>query len=388
MIDCLGLGLNPISRSRFRPPQLVPNQEVLWALRRAFGPPGGVFGPPPHPKAALSVARRLDLGPRIACRVARGVLESELGREPAAALVADRGLQAMAADAAVEDARRIAASGHPIVLLKGVALIARGVVAPGARALADLDLLVSERELASCAEGLRDLGYVEARGSVASDHQLPALVRDGRSVDVHRFLPGVRVPGQTGFATIEALDRAGLIENRPGWPEAVSVPRPPLLAAHAAVHGLAQHGLAPRSYPLTRMLADLVDLRVHADPVLAAEAHALVAREIPREEWDELLATCCDLEAGVVADRPLLAHAVFGLLDDDYAASLKLRALGAVPSTLPWPLLVVREAWRALFPGRERLQGLHPGGKALALKRPFAMLGRGLAALWKRRAWH
>jgi hypothetical protein len=314
------------------------------------------------------------------------VLESDLGPERAAALVADRGVHAMAADALVEAARELATGDDRLVLLKGVALVARAVVAPGLRPLADLDVLVEERRLPAWSERLLSLGYAVASGGVPSEHQLPAFTRAGSSVELHRFLPGVRVPGERGFATLGALDRAGLLEHLPGWLPTVSVPRPPLLVAHAAVHGLVQHGLAPRSYPLTRMLADLIDLRAHADPGLASAAHALVEAEIPRAEWDELLATCHDLEGGRGHDRPLVAHAVHGLLDDDYAASLKLRALGAVPSTLPRALVFAREAWRALFPGRERLAALQPGGRGLALKRPFVMVGRGLAAVWKRRA--
>lgn len=330
------------------------------------------------------VARRLGLGARIASRTPRAVLEPELGRENAAALVADRGVQGLAADLLLEAAREFSTGGDRFVLLKGIALIARGTVAAGSRGVGDLDLLVEEARLGRWSERLRDSGYEEARGSVPSEHQLSPFQRCGVTVELHRFLPGVRVCGERGFATLPALDRAGLLEPLPGWPEAVSAPRTRVLVAHAAVHGLAQHGFAPRSYPLTRMLADLMDLGFHSDPGLASDAHALVAREIPREEWDELLATCRDLAADVAADRPLLAHAVFGLLDDDYAASLRLRGLGAVPSTHPKPLVVVREAWRALFPGRARLAALQPGGQALALKRPFVMLRRGLAVLWGR----
>jgi hypothetical protein len=329
--------------------------------------------------SALRVARALDLAPRIASRVDAGAGEL-------APLRADRALQAMAAEALIAAGREIAGLGVPMALLKGAALIARGFVKAGARPLADLDLLLGEDELDAVAGSLRGLGFATAPGAVPSDHQLPALARDGRVVELHRFLPGVRLPGARGFATLAALDGAGLLEPLAGWPGQARVPARSVLAAHAAVHGLVQHGLAPRSYPLTRMLADLVDLGLHRDPALAAAAHALVAAEIPSAEWDELAATCRDLEAGRGHERPLVAHAVHGLLDDAYAASLKLRALGAVPSSLPRPLALAREAWRALFPGRERLAALEPEGRARAVKRPFVMLGRGLRALFGRRA--
>ncbi len=381
MIDSPRLSYNGAARLRFRPPQLVPNQSVLWAVQRAFGPPGSTFAALSDPQEGIRTARRLDLAPRIAFRISRGTLESELGSAEAATLTADRGLYAMAADRLLETARKLSAAGERLALLKGSALFACSIVAPGSRALADLDVLVEERQLGSWADRLRGLGFAEVRGSVPSDHQLAPFARHGVIVELHRFLPGVRVSGARGFATFEALEQAGLLEGLSGWPDWIFTPRPPVLAAHAAVHGLAQHGFAPRSYPLTRMLADLIDLGVHTNPVLAEQAHVLVAKEIPREEWDELLDTCGDLERGAAVHRPLLAHAVLGLLDDDYAVSLKLRALGAVPSTLPKALVIAREAWRALFPGRARLAGLHPGGIGLALKRPFAMFGRGLLAL-------
>jgi hypothetical protein len=180
--------------------------------------------------------------------------------------------------------------------------------------------------------------------------------------------------GQGRFAGFDSLESAGLLEQAPGWPASVRWPKPALLLAHAAVHGVAQHGFAPRSYPLTRMFADLVDLGLDARDDGDAR---LLASAVSAGEWLELRRACQGLVAGRTSG-PLVAHAVFGALDEAYAASLRLRALGSVPSTLPRPVVWLREAWRALFPGRERIASLHPGEPAAALKRPFRLLARAL----------
>jgi hypothetical protein len=328
--------------------------------------------------AALATVRRLDLGPRLVARLGRSRLADELGRGAAAALVADRGLAALAADrslgVALELAQLATERGLPLALLKGAALLARGTLAPGSRALADLDLLVRESDLDAWARLLEGAGFAVTPGGVPSEHQLPTRVRGGMAVEIHRFLPGLRAPGRGSFAGFDSLESMGLLEQPGGWPAGVRVPKPGLLAAHAAVHGVAQHGFAPRSYPLMRMFADLVDLGAAAR---ADDRARPLAGALSAAEWMELERACQGLVAGRAAG-PLLAHAVFGALDDAYAASLRLRALGSVPSTLPLPAAWLREAWRALFPGRERIAALYPGEPAAAFKRPFRLLARAL----------
>jgi hypothetical protein len=242
--------------------------------------------------------------------------------------------------------------------------------------MSDVDVLVPERAVELLAGALRQAGFATLPGSVECEHQIAPLSRGGLTLEIHRFLPGVTPPGEARFATADSLARRGALEALPGWPSGSAVPRQPVLAAHALVHGIAQHGFAPRSYPLTRMLADLVDLGGFD----LEQARDWIARHVSADECAAALELALRLAAGDVPDAsPLLAHAILGLTDDRYAESLRLRALGSVPSLLPRPLALVRDAWRSLFPGRERLLGLYGrGGSGLgrAVRRPLDLAFR------------
>jgi hypothetical protein len=190
-------------------------------------------------------------------------------------------------------------------------------------------------------------------------------------VELHRFLPGVRLRGAPGFATAEELAERDLLRSPTGALHGCWVPSRDVLGAHALVHGIAQHGLSPRSYPLMRMLADLVDLGWGAPGhgEAAAAAADLTARHVSRDEREAVLDLCRRLRAGeALPDRltrragpahRLLGHVLAGSLDPSYSDSLKLRALGSGPSLSPRPLVWLREAGRALFPGRARMEALH-----------------------------
>jgi Uncharacterised nucleotidyltransferase len=285
-----------------------------------------------------------------------------------------------------EVAEVAAGEGVTLALLKGAALEARAHVAPGSRWAADVDVLASESALDRLEAALRERGFRPTAGVPECEHQRAPLGRGpGETVELHRFLPGVTRPGRHRFASLVDLQEAGVVEPLAGWPAGTLAPATPLLAAHALVHGIAQHGLSPRTYPLTRMLADLVDLGA-AGPegeALMTQAGAWTAAHVTVEEARLTHATVRALAAGRPEPSALLDHVLAGLLDDGYAASLKLRALGSGPSHRPRAFTVARDAWRAVFPGRVRLAGLSPGRSAsrAALLRPFILAGRAARAL-------
>lgn len=236
------------------------------------------------------------------------------------------------------------------------------------------------------AAALRSRGFQQADGVAECDHQLLPFERErGERVELHRFLPGVSRPGERRFAGVEDLEAAGVLRPVAGWPEGTRVPNADVLAAHALVHGIAQHGLAPRSYPLMRMLADLIDLGATGleGGALLARAHAWIARHVSLEEISAVHATVSALAAGRVENSALLDHVLAGLLDDRYVASLKLRGLGSEPSQRPQVVARSRAAWHALFPGRARLAGLAPGQSTAlgAVLRPFVVAWRAACAL-------
>jgi len=374
---------------------------MSWVLRRGFGPLGGAIPALPDP-GLVDLARRLDLAPRIASRIAREALHAEAGPSGAAAFAAARGVAALGNERHESVAREAAVCaaglGIPVVLLKGVALHLTGRTPIDARASSDVDLLVPEGSLDVLSQALYRQGFRPDRGGPTCEHQVPSLHRaSGECLDLHRFLPGVRLPGERGFAGMHALGRHGLVERAPSMPGDAFVPAPGLLAAHALVHGVAQHGFAPWSYPGTRMLADLVDLgwgdaagRPAFDEAVRLVSH--VAPPEARAVWD----TCAVLREGALLPsvlrgdgspaHALLAHVLAGATDPAYRDALRLRALGSSPSRLPHAFAWVRDAARAMAPSRAQTEALHAGPASplrvavLRLARPFDLAGRALRA--------
>lgn len=323
-----------IEIDKLSPPAPALTPELEWTLRAAFdsAPPGGSRqgGPELDPAGAWREARALGLAERIAART------------PAANLPADlrpgfRRAKARAAAIAIHYetvgrrvARIAAETDSPIVFLKGLALVLSGAVAPGSRPFSDLDLLVPEARAETLFERLVADDF--AGGAVESTEQhLPALAPpEGGSLEVHFALRGVRLRG-TRSARFEDLERRHALVRLDGFPGTSFVPERSLLSAHVAVHGFQQHLLRPASYPLFRMVGDLIDLiddasgweelrRTWGDAI----AHALTARSFAAiRELCELLRHGRLPDAAAESDSArLFHHLLAGALDDRYAASL------------------------------------------------------------------
>jgi Uncharacterised nucleotidyltransferase len=382
-------------RVRFRPPRAEPSAEVRWVLARAFGPAAGT-APAADGAAAVELARRLGLSPRIASRVAAERLAAEVGAGPAEALRRDRLTTAAAglrlAELAGEVAELAAAAAVPLAFLKFMALELAGRLAPGSRPAADLDVLVPPAAARPFQAAL------EARGCRPSavgemEHQQPALVHPaGGVIEVHRALPGVRAAAGGGWATLPELAAAGLLEPAPGTASAL-LPRPPVLAAHALVHALAQHGFAPHAYPAWRMVADLADLGWGEDAEVVAVT-PLVAGTLTADEVAAAASLCRRLARGdgeLLAEDPaaggeaaLLHHLLAGVLDPDYRLALRLPMVAHPLSEAPPVAGALLSLARALFPSRGELAALYGapasalGYWRLRLFRPFDLARRGL----------
>jgi len=287
------------------------------------------------------VAERLSLQARIGGRTPRPLLEREVGTELAVELGRHARATAGAALLGEKVCRDLAARarplGVPLVFLKGVALHLTGVAPPGQRPLGDVDVLapsgrVGELQAALVASGMA------AMDVVPGEHQLQSLLHQtGMTVEVHRCVRGVRLGG-SGSATAEELLAAGLCAPAPGLSDGSFVPGRELLAAHLLVHGLAQHGLDPGSYPMGRMIADAQDMGLvgeRFDEVLAGP-FAWIARDVSVDEAAAVSAVVERLAAGedpgAVAggEDPagrLLRHVVAGVLDPRYRASIHLAGL-------------------------------------------------------------
>ncbi len=381
---------------RFRPPPLVLTPDLAWVLLRAFGPPGT---PPPagrDPAACHRLAARLDVAPRIAQRQGRAALAAELGEAVAAGLHRDR--QAAAANAlrlaalARDLAAEAAALELPVVFLKFAALQLAGAVAPGSRWATDVDLLVAADRAPELFAALVGAGY-RAAAQPEHEHQLPALAHPaGGAVEIHRSVPGLRLAPAAPSAGAGELAARGLLVACPELPGRCARPGNELLAAHALVHGLAQHGAHPEAYPMLRMIADLVDLGLagREGEALARRAAELVAADVAAEE----VAAARDLAAALVAGAPpppasapglLLAHIVAGALDPDYRQAQRLRLFTPQPSDRPRAAQLAVTLWRTLVPTRGQIDALYGRPRNAAgylfrrLARPFDLLRR-----WRR----
>lgn len=323
------------------PPPVALSSEIRWVLRRAFGPPQEPFREPVDGRRVAELAGDLRLVERIGARVPSSLLVAELGAAVARDLALSR-LQVLAGvrglcELIPELASAAAAAALPIVLLKFAALYAGGYLAEGSRAAADIDILLPEREAPLAAELLTGRGFFAVETTATDHHHLPPL-RDrlGRVVELHTRLPGLREPGASRFAGFEALERAGGLVPAPGLGRGCSLLRSDLMAAHAVAHGLAQHGGAD-VYPLTRVLADLIDVLPGDRRTRGIGAAEWITADVSRSQLEAVLGLCDALERGDMEalaappeTRPesaLLHEVLASALDPDYR---RARALGSL----------------------------------------------------------
>ncbi|HVT58054.1 MAG TPA: nucleotidyltransferase family protein [Thermoanaerobaculia bacterium] len=392
----------PRSSVRFRPPALVLPPTVPWMLLWAFGPPAAaaqaVTDPPdpPDPIAALELARRFELAPRIAWRQGRRRLEAELGEAAAAGFQRERRRAAATGLRLKEIALEVAAAAAqldlPLVLLKFAALEAAGLPVAESREACDVDVLAPPELAAELAAALRFRGFRSSR-LPAAEHHLPGLEHPaGGAVEVHLLLPGVRLAADGASATVAALAEGGLLAAAPGYPGRCSIPVPPVLAAHALAHGLGQHGFWPYSYSLLKMVGDLVDLAAAAGPAapeLTAAALRLVAEDVGEAEAEAVFRLGAVLASGCGADlldptlavsqedvdaALLLRHILAGRLDGGYAEALRLGLFRAQPSDRRPARRLAAAVAGTVFLSRAQIDAIYgpPRGRLGYLGRRFA----------------
>jgi hypothetical protein len=422
---------------RFHPPALAPGQAVRWMLLRAFGPVGAAGGsaaPAIEAQAVLALCRRFELSCRVAARQGRARLAAELGAAAADGFARDQAAAAGSGLRIVALAERVAAAAAALgmrpVFLKLAALELGGLLAPGSREGCDLDVLVPAGRAAELQQALVGAGF-RASPMPRYEHQLAALESADGVVEVHRMLLGVRVAGKRS-ATAEDLDREGLLQALPPLAgHAAAVPLPAVAAAHALVHGIAQHGWTPHAYSLLKMVADLVDLGFAGPdgPELAGLAARWIARDVAAEEVDAARRLCASLAAGAAGpaetagiaraematagaarnaaaaggdlagwetspapEAVLLRHALAGRLDPGYAESLRLALFRPAPSDAPEAVRLARAVAGTVWLSRAQVDALYgPPRRRLGylgrrLRRPLDLLARlgryGLQA-WK-----
>lgn len=391
-------------RLRFAPPRLGrENLPALdWLLARAFGPSRPAKEPfaPAEAERAVDLARRLGVASRIAARTDQAVLAQELGAAADELLAQRRATAAsnLRLEAGIAAVARVAAeAGIPICFLKYAALELSGALPSGGRGASDLDVLAPGGREEELRDSLAAAGFAICDGP-AYEHQLAPQVhpRFG-AVEVHRMILGVRPRRRSGdrrSATLDALRDAGLTIPYLALPGAVVLPAPEVLAAHAAVHGLAQHGFEPSAYPALRTFADLIDLGWGgpAGRRCAAVITPWLEEDLSATEIDALVDLSAELAAGTArpdGDTPssrLLRHALAGRLDPSYAAALKLSLLSPRPSERSPTGRKLAALAAALWPSAAQLDAIYgrPASRrglfARRLFRPLDLLRRAARA--------
>ncbi len=389
---------------RFAPPRLAADllPDLSWLLARAFGP-AGESPRPADPTRAVALARRLGIASRIAARTDFAALTADLG-SAAADLRAESRLAAAIAlrlDASIRAiAGAAAGAGIPIGFLKYAALELSGVLAPGSRSATDVDVLApAGREKVLC-DALIAAGFAVGDGP-DYEHQLaPQIHPRLGAVEVHRLVLGVRLGGGSDgtddrrSATLDALIEAGLTVACRSLPGTVVLPRPVVLAAHAAVHGLGQHGFEPSAYPALRTFADLLDLG-WGGPTARQSAERIahwLAEDLSAAELAALVELCADLAAGRAPldgegdPSLLLRHALAGRLDPAYESALKLALFSPRPSDKSPSARRLTTLAAALWPSAAQLDEIYgrTGGRwgliCRRLWRPFDLLARSFRA--------
>lgn len=386
----------PRSRPRFSPPRVEASAALRWVLLRAFGPADAET---PAAEGVFELASRLSLASRIGSRHRGPRLGAEAGAEAArdfenefrAVVAASLRFGLVARDLATASEEL----GTPIAFLKGVGLELAGVLEPGARQAGDLDVLVPKEQAAAFQTALLARGY-RAGAASAYEHQLPALVHPcGAMVEVHRMMLGVRLAARGHSAALEDLRAARLLNRLGDLPGQAFVPVPEVLAAHALVHGLVQHGYAPHAYPLLRVFADLVDLGLGvANGAARSRVETWLSRELHAGEVGAAARLAERLRAGDLrpleadprrdGEAALLHHALAGVLDERYGESLRFRMLTRPLTDRPGAAGAMGSLLGALAPGRGELEHLYgrPGGRwgllGWRLWRPVDLLGRAL----------
>lgn len=376
---------------RFDPPEVKPREELVWLLRRAFGPVDLEWEPLATwaRLVLLKLADQLDVAARIASRTPTGRLETEAGAEAAAGL--SRAQASVATVSLIVDrvcdeiAAAAAAISTPAIFLKGAALQLGGVVPAGSRSMGDVDVLVPQSAADELQSRLVKNGALAVEGP-ASDHQLQWLKHpSGLGIEVHTAIPGVRLDGRSSASADEVLEMDGC-RRLDAFPGQALILKDHLMLAHLLVHGLAQHGLKPDSYPSTRMVADLGDLVPDATgwSLLQPEVMPWIERDVTEEEVGACRDVVLDLATGIDPASILgfsghrgrfLRHVVAAAIDPEYGRAIRLQSLARPVAAGGSSRRLLQDAFRTVWLTDAQIEQLY--GK------PFSKTGYWLWRLWR-----
>jgi len=370
--------------------------EIDWALRRAFGVPDAAALADLDPQAAYDLARKLAVRARIRSRTPRERLEAEIGSQAVADFdretVLNTGMLLQHERVCRDLASQAQRMTVPLIFLKGMALHFLGVISPGGRRIADIDVLVPRQSSEEFHQALIRAGC-EPSGIRAPEHHLSVLKHPlGSAIEVHHEIDGVQFD-EAGHATADQCLERDLVVGADEMGKGVFLPTEPLLAAHILAHGLSHHGRAPGSYPAFQVLADLQDLGCGSQGATAVPKKVLnwIAADVSREEAEATLMLVQDLSESIPASdllrgegvkTVLLRHLLAGALSAEYLQALKLSRRLAATGDRGRLVGILATTWQSVWLSRLQVEMLYGqprtafGYLGWRLWRPFDLAGR------------
>lgn len=358
-----------VKRLRFTPPTSGIPSEVDYVLTRAFGPI--VPFQPQNGQLVLNVANRLDLSARMATRIPRRMLETEVGVEATELMFQVRRKVAERAMRVVMGARLIAQFLQkircPVVFLKGAALHLLKSVAISSRDCGDIDFMVPGTRVKDATNILEMNGWQRICEPNPPHHPVMLKSKEFPVADIHDRLPGLYAPGANNWLTFEEAKKLDLIKPLAEMPEGTFILTSDVMAAHAVVHSIAHHGFRPASQPSPfRMVADLMDLKdPDEEPASGLKrVTSLIYPTLDPVEIEAVIALVRALARGELGywlrDEPsavLLRHFLAGVFDDRYAAKLDIDGV-LHPFFERTPIAITWYRIRSAFFRRRQANGL------------------------------
>jgi|GEM_PF-3654977 len=377
---------------RFWPPDSPLTESIRWALQRAFGTVSRDSPFIAAPTLALEFAERMGLLPRIFARQPQCALKAEVGEtfERATARVHALAARGLALERALHKVDAAASSvGVRYALIKGAAVVRHLGSNLALRGACDIDLLLTEPDAIRLDRELKKRGYRQKSPSHPEFH-MPTLV-DGQynAVELHTRLPCIALCSAKQWVELEDMIAAREVTSVTSGLLCALLPSHEFLLAHCLAHGIAQHGYAPRSYQLLRLLADIVDLSSLPPSPDFTRIGSWLSASVSPDEINGVLELRNELTDGNVRQvwqrrdgtGRLLRHLVLANLDHEYANALT--PFGAVQLLRSGGVRrFMREYGHATFGlANEDLARIYGSGSArrnLALKlmRPFDVVHR------------
>jgi len=364
---------------KLRPPDVPLDDDIRWVLLAAFADRYPSDACPASPERAVRLVRQFSLVNAIASRLSSEQLARALTPALQAEISEDARRRVMHSLAVVQArelvCRAATEAAVDIVMLKQAALEMMGLVTPGQRYAADVDVLLRVEDVTRIAESLLRSGFVRERWKTHVNGVVVLRTTDDIGVELHTQIIGIRLGEDNSVADLVSLKDRGLIAQSDERAPRTWAPSLALLGAQLVAQGWYLFHFVPNGpqhkSPI-RVIVDLGLLGAHRSDELASEIYGFVKHEIPANEFFGLVKLVGWLSVGNLEDLPegvcvVFNHAIAAVLDEEYRYSLLLnRQCDAIrrEGSLAWAR---RQFTRIFAPNQQDLERRVGSGEAGSL---------------------